>query len=62
MEKLLLSPADAGTMLDLGRTKIYELMQSGQLESLTVGRRRLIPKEAISDFVQRVRAEQAVEA
>ena len=62
MDKLLLSPADAGDMLDLGRTKIYELMQSGQLESLTVGRRRLIPREAISDFVQRVRDEQTVEA
>lgn len=62
MEKLLLRPEEAATALGLGRTKIYSLLALGEIESLTVGRRRLIPRDAVEAFVKRVRAEQAVEA
>lgn len=62
MEKLLLRPEEAATALGLGRTKIYSLLALGEIESLTVSRRRLIPRDAVEAFVKRVRAEQAVEA
>ena len=59
-EKLLLSPAELASSLGLGRTKVFELMQNGQLESCTIGRRRVVPVEALANFVTRLRDEQAV--
>ncbi len=40
--------------LGVGRSKIFQLMASGQLRSVRVGRRRLIPEQAIRDFVARL--------
>lgn len=60
--KLLLSPAEAALMLGLGRTKLFELLTEGRLESCHVGRRRLIPREALENFVTQLRAEQVAEA
>jgi excisionase family DNA binding protein len=37
--------------LGLGRSKVYELMASGQLRSCKVGRRRLVPESAIVEFI-----------
>jgi excisionase family DNA binding protein len=42
MEQLLYSIPDAAGALGLGRSKIYELIRSGQLEAVTIGRRRLV--------------------
>ena len=57
-EKLLLTVSQAGEVLALGRTKLLELVYSGQIESLTVGRRRYIRPEALEQFVERLRQEQ----
>ena len=37
--------------LGVGRSTVFALMASGQLRSCKVGRRRLIPESAISDFI-----------
>jgi excisionase family DNA binding protein len=42
VERLLISIPDAAVVLGLGRSKIYELMAQGRLESVSIGRRRLI--------------------
>ena len=42
MEALLISITDAAKALSLGRTSIYELIRSGQLQTRKMGRRRLI--------------------
>nr|WP_168070634.1 helix-turn-helix domain-containing protein [Sphingomonas kaistensis] len=47
VERLLVSIPDAGTMLGLGRSKIYELLTEGRLESVTIGRRRLIRLDSV---------------
>lgn len=60
MEKLLYRPEEAAEALGVGRTTVYALLASGEIESLTVGRRRLIPKDALEKFVQRSREAQAV--
>ncbi len=52
---LLLTPERAAERLDLGRTKIYELMAAGQIESVKVGRSRRIPVDALVDYVTRLR-------
>ena len=55
VQKLLLSIPEFMTATGLGRTKIYELIGNGAIESVTVGRRRLIPTAAAHDWVERLR-------
>ncbi len=47
METLLVSITDAAKVLSLGRTSIYELIRSGDLETRKMGRRRLITAASI---------------
>ena len=42
MDTLLCSIPDAAKALSLGRSKIYQLIDQGQLETVQIGRRRLI--------------------
>jgi excisionase family DNA binding protein len=53
MEKLLLTPPEAAMMLGIGRTKLYELIRSGELVSITIDRARRIPKVAAEAYVAR---------
>ncbi len=47
----LLSVRLACRILGLSRSSLYELMASGEIRSVTVGRRRFVPREAIDDFI-----------
>jgi excisionase family DNA binding protein len=47
----LLSVASACQILGLSRTSLYALMASGQIRSVTVGRRRFVPSDAIDEFI-----------
>lgn len=51
MDKLLVSILEAGELLGVGRSSVYGLMNDGKLESLTIGRRRLITTESIKKLV-----------
>lgn len=42
---------DLMEMLDLGRNKAYELLQSSQIKSFKIGKAYKIPKICIIDFV-----------
>jgi len=62
MDEMLISPERAAHILGLGRTFVYtELLAKGRLESLKVGRRRLIPRDALDKFVAQERERQAAE-
>jgi excisionase family DNA binding protein len=54
---LLLSVGSACRILGLGRSCLYALMASGRIRSVSVGRRRLIPREAINEFIAGLPAE-----
>jgi excisionase family DNA binding protein len=56
------SVEDVMDRLKLGRSKIYEVLASGQLRSIKVGRRRLIPELAIVDFINDLEAGAAAAA
>lgn len=43
---------EAAEALRLSRSSIYELIRSGQLRSVKHGTRRLVPVDALSDFVR----------
>jgi len=42
MQPILCSQAEAGKMLAIGKTKLGELIVSGQLETVRIGTRRLV--------------------
>lgn len=42
----------------LGRTKMYELIKTGEIQSVKVGRSRRIPVEALDAYVARLMDEQ----
>lgn len=62
MEKLLHSIPDVCERTDLGRSKVCELIASGELASVKVGRRRLVTAPALEEFVARLVDGQAVTA
>lgn len=49
---LAYTPAECQDALKLGRDKVYALLRSGELASRRVGRRYLIPAEAVADFLK----------
>ncbi len=51
---LLLTPEEAARRLSVGRTTIYELMASGELQSVNIGRSRRVPVSSLSVFVSRL--------
>jgi excisionase family DNA binding protein len=46
----------AGGVLGIGRTKVYELLRAGVIESVRVGSSRRIPVGALDEYVARLRA------
>lgn len=56
--RVLLTAEEAAERLAVGRTAVYALLKSGQLESVRIGRLRRIPAEAVENYVQRLIANQ----
>jgi excisionase family DNA binding protein len=52
--KGLLRVEEAAEWLGLGRTKAWELVYSGTLPSVTIGRSRRVPVQALQTFVERL--------
>ena len=53
--QLLLTAEQAASALSICRTKVYELLRTGQLESVQIGSSRRIPVAALDEFVVRLR-------
>ncbi|SIN26325.1 helix-turn-helix domain-containing protein [Micromonospora cremea] len=52
---LLYTTAGAAKRLNCGKTTLYHLIMTGQLESITIGRARRIPAVALEAYVERLR-------
>jgi excisionase family DNA binding protein len=52
----LLDVPAAARSLGVGRTTVFQLIRDGRLESVLIGRRRLIPIASIEAYVARLRA------
>lgn len=48
---VLYSVEEAAEALRLSRSTLYELIRSGQLRSVKFGRRRLVPVDALDEYV-----------
>lgn len=51
VERELLSTAEAAHALGVGKTRLYELINSNQLKSLKLGRSRRIPRTEVERFI-----------
>ena len=54
---ILLTPTEAAQVLGIGRSKLYELMQAGVVESVRIGSCRRVPADALVDLVVRLRVD-----
>ncbi|HEV2640234.1 MAG TPA: helix-turn-helix domain-containing protein [Actinocrinis sp.] len=58
-EPLLYTLPEAAAALRISRTKLYELLDSQEIESIHIGRSRKIPAEALWMYVEQLRARSA---
>ncbi len=54
VETILYRPEDGARLLGIGRSKIFELMASGDLPSVQIGRARRVSRWALEDFAARM--------
>ena len=54
-EPLAVRIPDAVRMTGIGRSKLYELIASGDLDTIKVGRCTLVPMESLRDLLGRAR-------
>jgi excisionase family DNA binding protein len=50
-ERLLISAREAALLLGIGRDTAYALIREGRLPALRIGRRILVPKAALEQWV-----------
>jgi excisionase family DNA binding protein len=61
MPPLLLRPTAAARLLDISRSKLYELINAGQINSVTVGSSRRIVYDDLLSYVQRLQRRRATD-
>lgn len=52
MEKLLCTAEEAATALGIGRTRVFDLIRTGVLDSVKIGTSRRILVESLSDYIK----------
>jgi excisionase family DNA binding protein len=59
MDKLLLRPVEAAEAIGVGRSKVYELLASGELPSVRIGSSVRVPVDALRAWINRQLVERA---
>ena len=57
MDRLLLRPVEAAEAIGIGRSKVYELLASGDLPSIRIGGSVRVPVAALHAWIERQLAE-----
>lgn len=57
MDRLLLRPSEAAEAIGIGRSKVYELLASGELPSVRIGCSVRVPVDALRAWIDRQLAE-----
>lgn len=52
MERQLLTAEEVAEVLNIGRTRVFELIYSGQLRSIKIGRLRRVSVDAVREFIE----------
>ncbi|MEZ4494689.1 MAG: excisionase family DNA-binding protein [Dehalococcoidia bacterium] len=53
-EALLLSVSEAAQLLGIGRSKTYELVATGELATVRIGRSVRVPRAIVEGYVERL--------
>jgi excisionase family DNA binding protein len=53
----LLTPGQTSGRLKLGKTKTNELIRTGKIRSVKIGRSRRIPASALREYIERLQRE-----
>lgn len=53
MERRTLSVSEAAQILGISRAHAYDCVRSGELPSITLGRRVVVPRQAIEELLAR---------
>jgi excisionase family DNA binding protein len=56
VDKLLLTTTEAAHALGICRSKLYELLRAGRLESVRIDGSRRVPAAVLEEFVSRLRS------
>jgi excisionase family DNA binding protein len=56
LDRITLTVEEAGTRLGISRTLAYELVRRGEIPSIRLGRRVLVPIRALERLVESARA------
>ena len=56
LAKLAYGVDDVAELLSLGRTTVVALVSSGEIPSIKVGGRRLIPRRDLDEFIESLRS------
>ena len=59
VRRLLYSVEEAANLLGIGRTFMFQLVATGEIDSFKVGKHRKIPNGALDAYIERLRQEQA---
>lgn len=54
MDKLLLRVEEVAELLDVGRTRVYQLIRCGELRSIKIGGSRRIPSTAVQHYLDQL--------
>ena len=57
--RLAYPPVEAASLIGVSRSRIYELLTTGEIPSLKIGRNRRIRHEDLQGFLDRLAAEQS---
>jgi excisionase family DNA binding protein len=57
MERVLLTVAEVAEALHVGRSKVFELVISGEIESVKIGKLRRVSVAAVHAYAERLAAE-----
>lgn len=55
MELMLLTIDEAAASLRVSRWSVYNLIRSGQLRTIRIGRRHLVPMNALTECLERLK-------
>ncbi|PRW61675.1 helix-turn-helix domain-containing protein [Actinopolyspora mortivallis] len=56
--RTLLTVEQAAQRLAIGRTRMFQLLRTGEVASVRIGRARRIPTDALESYIDRLTAEQ----
>ena len=60
MDRLLLTTTEAADRLGVGKSTLYDLIRSRRLRTVRIGRRRLVPPEALAETIALLLEEEAL--